>query len=92
VQPFEQEIAQFIIECLNLEDVKVTDIDVAAPLFVTGLSLDSIDALEIGVGLQKKYGVKMSADSVENKKHFASVRALAAFVEAHRNGVLQAAK
>jgi acyl carrier protein len=87
VQPFEQEIAQFIVEALNLEDVKPQDIDVEAPLFVTGLGLDSIDALEIGVGLQKKYGVKMSADSADNKKYFASVKALAAFVTEHRGTV-----
>ena len=86
MQPLEQEIAQFIIDTLSLEDVQVSDIDPAAPLFVKGLGLDSIDALELGVGLQKKYGIKLSADSTETKKHFASVQALAALVEAHRKG------
>lgn len=84
MQALEQEIAQFIIDTLNLEDVKVADIDPAAPLFVEGLGLDSIDALELGVGLQKKYGVKLAADSAETKKHFASVRALTALVQAQR--------
>lgn len=86
MQPLEQEIAQFIIDTLSLEDVKVSDIDPAAPLFVKGLGLDSIDALELGVGLQKKYGIKLSSDAEETRKHFASVQALAALVTAHRAG------
>jgi acyl carrier protein len=83
----EVELKQFIIETLNLEDVKPDDIDAAAPLFVEGLGLDSIDALELGVGLQKKYGIKLSADSAETKKHFASVRALADLVATNRRPV-----
>ncbi len=83
----EVELKQFIIETLNLEDVKPDDIDAAAPLFVEGLGLDSIDALELGVGLQKKYGIKLSADSAETKKHFASVRALADLVSTNRRPV-----
>ncbi len=86
MQPLEQELAQFIIDTLSLEDVKVSDIDPSAPLFVKGLGLDSIDALELGVGLQKKFGIKLSADAAETKKHFSSVQALAALVNAHRTG------
>lgn len=86
MQPLEQELAQFIIDTLSLEDVKVSDIDPSAPLFVKGLGLDSIDALELGVGLQKKYGIKLSADAAETKKHFASVQSLAALVDTHRTG------
>lgn len=86
MQPLEQELAQFIIDTLSLEDVKVSDIDPSAPLFVQGLGLDSIDALELGVGLQKKYGIKLSADAAETKKHFSSVQGLAALVSAHRTG------
>jgi acyl carrier protein len=82
----EREISQLIIETLTLEDVKVTDIDPQAPLFVTGLGLDSIDALELGVAMQKKYGVRLSADSSETKRHFSSVRALASLVATHRAG------
>lgn len=88
MQPLEQELAQFIIDTLSLEDLKVADIDPSAPLFVKGLGLDSIDALELGVGLQKKYGVKLSADAAETKKHFASVQALAALITTHRAGAL----
>lgn len=83
-QALEQELKQFIIDTLNLEDVKPGDIDPAAPLFVDGLGLDSIDALELGVGLQKKYGIKLSADSAETRKHFASIKALATLVASHR--------
>jgi acyl carrier protein len=86
VQALEQEVAQFIIDTLSLEDVKVSDIDPEAPLFVKGLGLDSIDALELGVGLQKKYGIKLSSDSDETRKHFASVKALASLVAGHRAG------
>jgi acyl carrier protein len=78
------ELKQFIIDTLNLEDIGTEDIDDEAPLFGDGLGLDSIDALELGVGLQKRYGIKLQSDSAENKKHFASVRNLADFVANQR--------
>ncbi|EZP40014.1 MULTISPECIES: phosphopantetheine-binding protein [Janthinobacterium] len=80
----EQEVKELIIEALQLEDVSAADIDTDAPLFVEGLGLDSIDALELGVALQKKYGISLSADSADTRRHFASVRALAAMVDTHR--------
>jgi acyl carrier protein len=80
----ELEVKQMIIEVLALEDIGVNDIDSAAPLFVEGLGLDSIDALELGVALQKRYGISLSADSEETRGHFASVTALAALIETHR--------
>ena len=86
VQPIEQELAQFIIDTLSLEDVKVSDIDPSAPLFVKGLGLDSIDALELGVSLKKKYGIKLSTDSEETRRHFSSIKALADLLAAHRAG------
>jgi acyl carrier protein len=86
VQALEQEIKELIISSLSLEDMKPEDIETAAPLFVEGLGLDSIDALELGVALQKRYGVSMSAEPQENRRHFASVQALAAFVAAARTG------
>lgn len=84
MQALENEIKQLIIDTLRLEDIQASDIDPAAPIFVQGLGLDSIDALELGVALQKRYGVKMSAEAPDNKAHFASVRALAAFVAGQR--------
>ena len=80
----EQEVKELIIDVLQLEDVSAADIDNEAPLFVDGLGLDSIDALEIGVALQKRYGITLSAESDDTRRHFASVRALAALVETHR--------
>lgn len=80
----EQEVKELIIEALQLEDLSAADIDADAPLFVEGLGLDSIDALELGVALQKKYGISLSADSADTRRHFASVRALAAMVDIHR--------
>ncbi len=81
----EQEITALVIESLNLEDIRPQDIDPQAALFVDGLGLDSIDALELGLALQKRYGVTMSAYTQETRRHFASVRALASFVSASRN-------
>lgn len=83
-EALEHEIKELVISSLALEDVRADDIDPAAPLFVEGLGLDSIDALELGLALQKRYGVHMSADAEETRRHFGSVRALAAFVAAQR--------
>lgn len=80
----EQEVKALIIDVLQLEDITPGDIDSEAPLFVEGLGLDSIDALEIGVALQKRYGITLSAESQETRRHFASVRALASMIEANR--------
>lgn len=84
MQSLELEIKQLIISSLSLEDVVPADIDAAAPLFGEGLGLDSIDALELGLALQKRYGVTLSADSQEARQHFASVDALARFVSAQQ--------
>ncbi|GAB2502126.1 phosphopantetheine-binding protein [Arenimonas alkanexedens] len=80
----EAEIKELIITTMSLEDIVADDIDVEAPLFNEGLGLDSIDALELGLALQKRYGVTLAADSEETRQHFASVRALSAFVAANR--------
>ncbi|HSX63631.1 MAG TPA: phosphopantetheine-binding protein [Pseudoxanthomonas sp.] len=80
MQALEHEIKELIITSLSLEDITPDDIETAAPLFVEGLGLDSIDALELGLALQKRYGVSLSADSQETRRHFASVQALAEFV------------
>ena len=80
----EQDIKALIVTTMSLEDVVADDIDTDAPLFNEGLGLDSIDALELGLALQKRYGVTLAADSEETRRHFASVRSLAAFVAANR--------
>jgi acyl carrier protein len=81
VRVSEAEIKQLIIDVLQLEDITPADIDAQAPLFVEGLGLDSIDALELGVAIQKRYGILLSAKAEENRRHFASVRALAEMIE-----------
>jgi len=80
----ELEVKELIIDVLQLEDITPDDINSAEPLFVEGLGLDSIDALELGVALQKKYGISLSADSEDTRRHFASVNALAAMIDSHR--------
>jgi acyl carrier protein len=80
----EDEIKQLIIDVLQLEDITPDDIDPDAPLFVEGLGLDSIDALELGVAIQKRYGIILSANSEETRRHFASVRALSAMIDKNR--------
>ncbi len=78
----EQALKELIIEALNLEDLTPDDIDTEAPLFGDGLGLDSIDALELGVAVRRKYGVNLDVDSEEIRDHFASVASLARFVTA----------
>ena len=83
-----QQVKELIISALEIEDIKPENIVDSAPLFgEEGLGLDSIEALELGVALRKKFGVKFSAENEENKKHFASVDALAAFIEASGGAV-----
>ena len=76
-------LKQEIIEVLNLEDVKPEDIDNDAPLFGEGLGLDSIDALELIVMIEKKYGIKL-ASPAEGKAIFKSVTTIAKYVSQHR--------
>lgn len=73
------ELKELIIKSLKLEDVKPDEIDPDAPLFGTGLGLDSIDALELLVAVEKKYGVRIPDEDV-GKEAFASVNALAAYI------------
>ncbi|WP_028919253.1 phosphopantetheine-binding protein [Pseudoxanthomonas suwonensis] len=80
----ERELAQLLVESLNLEGVDPQAIDPEAPLFNEGLGLDSIDALELSLAVGKRYGVQLRADGDDNKRIFASLRALAAHVQAHR--------
>jgi acyl carrier protein len=79
--PTEAEVKAMIIDVLNLEDVSPEDIGSDEDLFGnTGLALDSIDALEIGVALQKRYGIKIDSEDKGLRAHFKTVRALTDFV------------
>jgi len=80
----ELELKKLIIEALNLEDIEPEEIVSEEMLFVEGLGLDSIDALELGMEIQKKYGIKINSKNEELKTHFASVRNLAKFIQSER--------
>lgn len=78
------EIKHLIIESLGLEDMVAADIDADLPLFGEGLGLDSVDALELGLAIQKRFGIKIDAEAKDTREHFASVTSLAAFVAARQ--------
>jgi acyl carrier protein len=79
--PAEHALAQLLVESLNLEGVSAGEIDPDAPLFGGGLGLDSIDALELALAISKQYGFQLRSDSDENRRIFASLRALSAHIE-----------
>lgn len=78
-----EELKKEIIKALNLEDMTPEDIDADAPLFGEGLGLDSIDALELIVLFEKKYGIRL-ASAAEGKKIFVNVRTMADYVSKNR--------
>lgn len=80
----ERELADLLVESLNLEGVSAADIDPDAPLFGAGLGLDSIDALELALAISKRYGFQLKSDNEENRRVFASLRALSAHIEQHK--------
>ncbi len=77
------ELKQKIIEALNLEEMTPEDIDADSPLFGEGLGLDSIDALELIVLMEKNYGIKL-ANPAEGKAIFKNIRTIAEYVSEHR--------
>ena len=78
-----ESLKQQIIEALNLEDIKPADILDDAPLFGEGLGLDSIDALELFMLLDKQYGIKLQ-NKEEGKQVFRSVNTMAEYIEKNR--------
>jgi len=80
----EAEIKQLIIDSLMLEDLTVAEIESDAPLFLEGLGLDSIDALELAMALEERFNVHIEDDPDANREIFASVKSLAAFVVSQR--------
>ena len=82
--PFELEVARLLVETLHLEGIAPEDIEPEAPLFGEGLGLDSIDALELALAIGKRYGFQLRSDNDDNRRIFASLRALSAHVQAHR--------
>ncbi len=86
LEEVEREVRELIVEALMLEDVRPGDIEPDAALFGEGLGLDSIDALELAIAVDRRFGVKIKADDPQNREIFKSVRTLAAHLAAHRTG------
>lgn len=82
--PAERELAELIVSALNLEGVAPAEIDPDAPLFKTGLGLDSIDALELALEISKRYGFQLRSDDENNIRIFSSLRSLAGHIQQHR--------
>jgi len=84
LEQLESEIRELIIEALMLEDLAPENIDSTTPLFIDGLGLDSIDALEIAMALEQRYGITTDDDADANRERFACVRNLATYVAENR--------
>lgn len=80
----ENELKLLIIDALKLEDLDPSEIESEAPLFGDGLGLDSIDALELGIAIQKKYGIVIDSNDEDTKQQFASVKTLSEFILKNR--------
>ena len=85
-----KQVKRLIIERLKLEEIAIEDIDTDAPLFGEGLGLDSIDALELVIGLEKEYGVSIP-DAEVGRKVFQSVRTIAHHIVENQGGELSTA-
>ena len=79
-------IKEIIVSSLDLEEVAPADVETDAPLFGEGLGLDSIDALELGMAVKKEFGISFSKNPADNKQIFHSVKTLADYVLASRQG------
>ena len=84
MEELKEEIKKVIVSSLELEGINPEDIGDDEPLFGEGLELDSVDALELGIALKKKFGISFQSESGDNKKHFASVNALADYIQASK--------
>ena len=83
-EDFDLELKQLIVKALELEDTEPSDIKTDEPLFGTGLGLASIDALELGMALKKRYEVTFESEQQENKKYFQSVATLRDYIAAKK--------
>jgi len=77
----EREVAELIVDSLNLEDISAEDIEPHAPLFRDGLGLDSIDALELSLGIKQKYGIQLRAEDENVNQIFASLATLTEHIQ-----------
>lgn len=85
-EALKQELKALIIQSLNLEDLSVADIADDTPLFSEeGLGLDSVDGLELGLALKKKYGISLNSEATETQQYFKDINSLAQCVQSFRN-------
>jgi acyl carrier protein len=84
-ESLEDQLKDLIVDALALEDVDSSEINTEEPLFVEGLGLDSIDALELALAIQEKFGVATSPDDERNRELFYSVKTLAEFIRVETN-------
>jgi acyl carrier protein len=84
LSPSQLEVAQLIVETLNLEDISAEEIESDAPLFRDGLGLDSIDALELSLGIKQRYGIQLRADDENIIAIFASLASLTQYIQENR--------
>ena len=81
----ENELKNLIIDTLELEEITPDDINSEEPLFIDGLGLDSIDALELGMAIKQKYRITLSSNNEEMRKCFYSVKTLADYISTHKS-------
>lgn len=79
-----KEIKELIVDALMLEDVTAEQIEDEMPLFREGLGLDSIDALELGIAVERKFGVKLSESEEVNREVFRNVKSIASFIDSQK--------
>ena len=83
METLKQELKEKIIDALNLEDLTPQDIEDDAPIFMEGLGLDSIDALELMLLMEKNYGIRLTSPT-EGKQIFKSINTMAEYIQANR--------
>ena len=81
------QVKELIVRCLNLTDIQPADIEDEAPLFVEGLGLDSVDALELVVAIEKEFELQIEDEAI-GKESFASAAALCAFINERLQGAV----
>lgn len=81
----ERELKELIVSSLNLEDIAPEDIDSGEPLFEKGLGLDSIDGLELGMAIRKKYGLKVQGSREEIRAIFETVSSIARYLAGQKS-------
>ena len=89
-ESLEYRLKKLIVEALILEDLKPEDIETEAPLFIEGLGLDSIDALELALAIHQEFGVRTAQGDERNREIFYSVKSLANFIRAENPALASA--